>query len=171
MSVQKCTTLESEKEKSKWAKLLFYPPISNSIRKVFARHNLKTANYSSNKIKSLLGSTKDKIPEIQKSGIYKITCDDCPFVYIGQTIRSIQERYKEHDYHFRFCHSEKSSVAKHRHETGHKITQADNLSLLHQVIDNRQIDAYETLFIHKEKSPLMNADFGPIQFSSLFKLV
>ncbi|SRR6266436_778540 len=169
LSVEHSTTLPTQQKKTKWAKLLYFPPLSNNIAKIFAKHDIKMASYSNNRIKSLLPSTKDKTPTFEKSGIYKISCSECEDVYIGQTIRDIETRYKEHDYNYRYNKSDKSSVAKHRHDTGHKIT-SENLSLLHQTSNKRQIDALETLYIFKEKHPLMNADNGPLQYSSLIKL-
>src|SRR6185437_3367887 len=170
LSLRNSTTLQISKEKVKWAKLLYYPLASNKIAKVFQRFNLRVAHFSNNKSKSLLGSSKDKTPTFEKSGIYKISCEECDHVYIGQTISNILTRYKEHDYNYRFVHSEKSSVAKHRHDTGHKIT-SQNLSLLHEVNNSRQLDALETFYVFKENCPLMNADKGPIQHSCLFQLI
>jgi len=168
LSVTNSTTLPTQQKQTKWAKLLYYP-LSNSISKIFAKHDIRIASYSNNRIKTLLPSTKDKTPTLEKSGIYKVSCSDCEYVYIGQTIRDIHTRYKEHDRHYRLNQSDKSSVAKHRHDTSHKIT-SENLSLLHQTSSKKQIDALETLYIFKEDHPLMNADKGPLQFSSLFKL-
>jgi hypothetical protein len=174
LSIKSLTTIRKENEQSKWAKLLYFPPITNNIKKIFAQHNLKTAQYSSNKIKTIVGSTKDKTELLQKSGIYKITCQGCNHVYIGQTIRTIQKRFKEHISKFKNCHPDQSSVAKHlidncNSNLNHNITE-DNLFLLQEVNDYKKMDAFESLFIIKEKSPLMNADLGPIQNTSLLNL-
>lgn len=42
---------------------------------------------SDTKLKMLLGSTKDRTPDKNKAGIYKVTCEDgCDLVYYGKTI-------------------------------------------------------------------------------------
>jgi hypothetical protein len=50
-------------------------------------------------------------------------------VYIGQTGRSIETRVKEHQRHIRIAHPEKSAVAEHSINLGHRI-QLHNTSIL-----------------------------------------
>ena len=52
--------------------------------------------------------------------MYWIPCS-CGEVYIGTTKQSIQTRVKEHERHCRLYQPEKSSIASHMLETGHKI--------------------------------------------------
>ena len=51
----------------------------------------------------------------------------------------------------------------------HKIENS-NIKLLKQVNNNKYLDAYESILIHKFKNNIMNSDLGPIPISKLFDL-
>ncbi|KAJ8962600.1 hypothetical protein NQ318_000993, partial [Aromia moschata] len=118
---------------------------------------------------TLLGNPKDKIDINEKSGIYEISCKDCDQKYIGQTKRSILTRFKEHMAHLKYGRTEKSCVAQHAFDNNHMID-INNLKLIRNVTNSRQLDAFESLEIIKcNKS--MNKDNGPIPTSPLFALI
>ena len=50
---------------------------------------------TTNNIKKRLGQ-RTHIPAEEKTGVYKLECDDCDKFYIGQTGRPSAERFKEH---------------------------------------------------------------------------
>jgi hypothetical protein len=51
---------------------------------------------------------------------YSIPCE-CGKVYIGQSGRTIQIRFKEHERHVRLAQTEKSAVAEHSYNHDHII--------------------------------------------------
>ena len=51
----------------------------------------------------------------------------------------------------------------------HKIDNS-NIKLLKQVNNNKYLDAYESILIHKFKNDIINSDLVPIQNSKLFDL-
>lgn len=161
--------LPDTSQQSKFVKLPFDVATKN-LNSIFKAQNLKVAYKSSNSLRNLLGNTKDKIQVDQKSGIYEIKCPVCDLKYVGQTRRPISTRYKEHIAHFRFNRPEKSSVARHISETGHGIP-PENLRLVKEVCDYRELDAYESIFIHKNSNNSLNSDKGLIPNSCLFKLL
>lgn len=169
IQLMKTTTLKKVEENKKWAKLTFFPPLSNKIRAIFSEHNIQAAFYGNSKLKSLLGNTKDKIPFLEKAGIYKIKCRDCNFVYIGQTVRNLETRFKEHLDSHRLCRPNRSSVAKHMIEKDHSFS-INDIKLISSIDNSKIIDAAETFFIFREKSPLMNLDQGPLRYSCLFDI-
>lgn len=57
----------------------------------------------------------------QRSSIYNIAFNDCDQIYIGQTKRSIEARYKKHAAHFRLRIAESFAVAQHLIDNGHSI--------------------------------------------------
>jgi hypothetical protein len=124
-------------------------------------------------LKNRIGTPKDKTPKLQKAGIYKITCNGCASVYVGQTKRNIHKRFKEHIHHVTRNEPEKSSLAnhilQHMHEKPHTHTiTLDNLDLLQE--GNKP---YQSMHIHKQMNAgieLMNADEGEVN-SCLFNLV
>ncbi|KAJ8946229.1 hypothetical protein NQ318_013040 [Aromia moschata] len=118
---------------------------------------------------TLLGNPKDKINNNEKSGIYEISCKDCDQTYIGQTKRSILTRFKEHMAHLKYGRTEKSCVAQHAFDNNHMID-INNLKLIRNVTNSRQLDAFESLEIIKCNNS-MNKDNGPIPTSPLFALI
>jgi predicted GIY-YIG superfamily endonuclease len=55
-----------------------------------------------------------------KQCVYSIPCD-CGVCYIGGTSRSLEVRIKEHKYNLTQGLLEKSKLAHHAYEEGHKI--------------------------------------------------
>jgi hypothetical protein len=67
----------------------------------------------------MLRPVKDDLG-LKVHGVYQILCE-CGRVYVGQTGRSIEARYKEHMRHVRLKQPDKSAVAEHNFKTGHHI--------------------------------------------------
>jgi hypothetical protein len=88
---------------------------------------MKTVHVPIKKNRQLLRTAKDdlgmKIPSV-----YRIPCE-CGKVYIGQTGRSVEARCKERMRHTRLDEPEKSAVAEHSINAGHKI-EFDNVAVL-----------------------------------------
>jgi hypothetical protein len=93
---------------------------------VLARHNIKSVGlphiklYSFCPVKVHLG--------LRTPGVYRILCD-CGRVYIEQTGRSADIRLKEHQWHIRLQHPDKSAIYEHSIDQGHHI-QFHNSSIL-----------------------------------------
>lgn len=147
----------------------FVPQITNQIKTKFKHYDLEIVYKNNNKLTDMLGSTKDKIDNIEKSGIYSITCNDCKKVYYGQTKRSIATRFKDHCTYIRLNYPNKSAVAAHVLIDGHTNVDSDCVRLVKQVNDERRLDAYEAYYIQNDDNAL-NLDNGNID-SYLFKCV
>jgi hypothetical protein len=93
-----CTTLERENNinDKKYLVLPFIPEYSYYLEKVFKKFNIEIAYDSLGKLGDHLGNLKDKIDEMEKSGIYKIVCAICRAFYIGQSKRRVGIRYEDH---------------------------------------------------------------------------
>ena len=80
-------------------------------------------------------------------GIYKLKCNTCNGVYVGQSGRAISVRYKEHIRYIR-TNNPKSACATHilenRHEYG---TEENTLQLLQTCQKGTRMDCWETLYI------------------------
>ena len=69
-----------------------------------------------------LPSLKDEINHNEKSNlVYEVPCQNCPFVYIGQTKRDLNSRIKEHQRAINFQRPEKSALCQHSMENDHLI--------------------------------------------------
>lgn len=163
------STLNREPTQSRKVPITFAPSITNKIQSIFNKHNLQVLYNSTNKLSTLLGSTKDKTPTEDKSGIYSIKCSDCNDIYIGQTRRKISDRFKEHIRNIKYNKPDRSSVAEHSLTHNHNIEKC-NLKLLKNINNYSKLDAYESLLIIKNSNNTMNSDFGNI-ISPLFKLI
>ena len=70
---------------------------------------------------SLLTKVKDPVPQEEKTGVvYKISCD-CGDHYIGETGRTPGTRVKEHLSACKYARFERSAVAEHAWQDGHRI--------------------------------------------------
>jgi len=133
---------------------------------VIRKHNLKPAFYTINKTKNLFSHLKAPIPLLQKSGVYKLNCNDCPASYIGQTGRELKARSSEHK------NVEKSAFAAHLCRHNHAL---DQVHFLHQSGKGKKLSALEDVEIIKAKfvhdcilmnydvpsSPLADAYYAP----------
>lgn len=151
-------------------------PLRSKFRKIGIELVFSSRN---NQLKTLLGSTKDPVDALGKSGVYKISCPHCDKIYIGQTKRTLDTRFKEHlaevtkankdtekgiHYHF------KSKVAEHIFNEDHQLTK-DNISLLRQIQNPWKLDVAESLEIYKQKQiNLLNKDQGN-GYTWLFRLL
>ncbi|KAJ8944156.1 hypothetical protein NQ318_013396 [Aromia moschata] len=134
------TTLRRDTDNSKFALLPYEPKFTRGLDKIFIIINLV---YNSNKLQTLLGNPKDKIDN--------------------------KEKFKEHMAHLKYGRTEKSCVAQHAFDNKHRID-INNLKLIRNVTNSRQLDAFESLEIIKCNSS-MNTDNGPIPTSPLFALI
>ncbi|XP_062541740.1 uncharacterized protein LOC134209742 [Armigeres subalbatus] len=163
---QEITTLEPATEKNRRISLPFYPRITNPIKTALRRQRLQVVHKSENTLRDLLCNLKDRVPSEEQSGVYRISCDDCSAVYIGQTRRKIKVRLREHKSAVETLKIHESSVAAHAVNCGHNINWEDS-KLLRAVRKNSQLN--ESMFITNSKEPLMNEDEPPI-VSNLFGL-
>lgn len=172
IKVKQKTTLLPERtnETKRYCRLNFCGSMGNQIKSVFKRYNIIVAFANDKKIKNILGSTKDKDEILTKSGIYEISCPECDKIYIGQTRRNIETRFKEHRRHLIYNQPEKSAVAKHLIDHGStKIITRENINLKKEVRINQQLDGWESFFMYKHKHHLINIEPPPIT-SNLFYL-
>jgi hypothetical protein len=79
------------------------------------------------KLSNLLCPVKDHLG-LRILGVYRIPCE-CSRVYTGQTGRSVDIRLKKHQRHIRLEHPDKSTIAEHSIDQGHRI-QFNNSSIL-----------------------------------------
>ena len=108
------------------AVLPFVDGLSQSLRRCLQDHGIRTVFRSDTTLRKQLVRPKDPVPFDRKdSVIYKIPCDECDKVYIGETKRPVSERMKEHQRDVRLARTETSAVAEHAHKTGHSLNWND----------------------------------------------
>ena len=71
--------------------------LSEGIRRLLAKIGILTALHTNSIKWRLMGHAKDKIPKTQRPGmVYATGCQECPKVYVGETLRTAQQKVKEH---------------------------------------------------------------------------
>lgn len=169
------SVLFSSAEKDETQRIVM--PYLNHTNKEFSRlyrdNGFQMVNKNVYSVQKLIGSAKDKIPNLLKLGIYEIGCrKGCPYKYYGKSERNPTVRYDEHDYCVK-KNDHKSAVAKHMNEYKH-VTDISNVELIQPVSgrNTSAFDCYEKIQIIKNRrvTPLMNQNDGNVN-SILFDLI
>jgi hypothetical protein len=98
--------------------LSFIKTIFNCISKVLAQYNIKSVDLPHVKLFSLLRPVHENLRR-RMPGVYRFPCE-CLSVYFGHTDRSVDIRLKELQRHIRLEHPDKSAVAQHSMDYGHR---------------------------------------------------
>lgn len=144
--------------------------VFSSLSKYLANHDINLVPRSNNKLKSLLRSTKDKIKEEQKPGIYMAKCAEkkCTLAYYGQTKRAFKFRRDEHLRDIRDEAIQKSGLVEHIVTHNHKI-EAKNFKLIETESQYHRLNILESLHTHiNDKNMNRNTGNHP---SSLFHIL
>ena len=99
----------------KWVTFIYFSPIIRRITNLFKHPNLNIAFRVTNTIQQQL---TEKPTNKNPSGIYKLKCNTCNNVYVGQSGRSIDVRHKEHIRYIR-NNNPLSAYALHILQNGH----------------------------------------------------
>ena len=137
----------------------FYGKLSTKIETILKNRGINVCCKNNGTLRNLIGGLKNKKQDKKCSGIYEIGCDDCNQKYVGQTRRRIEERDREHAWACNVERTDRSSVAEHCVENKHK---KGKCNLLKEVKNPIFLDAYESLYIDKERD-LMNTGEPPIK--------
>jgi len=149
----------------------YNPIITNKVTTEFRKYGFEIGYSNKNKLANLLGSAKDSTNELEKSGIYEITCNNnnCNQKYYGQTKRCIGTRFKEHLSCIKNGQPSRSSVAMHAFNELHLNISLYSIKLLKHITNENRLDVYESYCIQKNPNNF-NADDGNIN-SHLFSII
>jgi hypothetical protein len=86
------TSLESiDEDVSIFVSVPFCPPLTHRLSNELKKFGYRVVfNNNGEKMNDLLDSTKDRISDDEKSGIYETNCQDCDATYIGESKRKIK---------------------------------------------------------------------------------
>ena len=120
----------SDKERNKKLSVVipYIKGFSEQIRPVLGKYSIPTYFKPMNTLRQLLVKPKDPVDKENVVGlVYKIKCEECEAMYVGDTERSLQSRLNEH----RRPSSTSSEVAKHIHTDQPEHTvELDNTEIL-----------------------------------------
>ena len=126
--------------------------ISIKLGKLLGNTNHTCAYRTINSLGKSFVNSKEKIDPLSKSGVYKLTCEDCDSIYIGQTGRDFGTRYKEHIRSWKNNKPDESHFAKHLLDNNHQPHSNNTPTILHTIGKGMKLNALETLEIHKHKN-------------------
>ena len=125
----------------------YVPGTNERLQRILGNYNIYLGNKSSNTIKNVLVKPKDKVKEIDKCNVvYKLDCNECNVVYIGETGRNLSTRMVEHERDVRIG-KENSQVYHHSRSTGHSF-KFEEPSVLHfnsNVWYRRRLESFYTV--------------------------
>jgi hypothetical protein len=135
---------DNENTQYKWITFTYHSPLIRRISNMFKHTNLRIAFRTNNMIQQQLS----EIPVIQNpSGIYSLKCNTCDHVYVGQSGRAIDVRFREHIRYIR-TNNPISAYASHILQNGHEYgTKKDTLDLLKPCRKGQLMNCWETMYI------------------------
>ena len=105
-----------------WVSIPYLQDMSDAVANVLRPLGIKVAHRAKAWKWSLGSGLKDKIvPEKKKGVVYCVPCHDCNAIYVGDTLRNLKARLKEHRRHVRGSDVQSSAVAEHAQAKAHQI--------------------------------------------------
>lgn len=103
---------------------------SERISSILGQVDIRVGMRPPTTLRSLL-TRKRPQPAATLGSVYKIPCaeEGCGWSYVGETGRTLEERRREHRLAVRNLDSERSEVARHTHEDGHRVN-IDSMHIL-----------------------------------------
>ena len=128
--------------------LPYVGPVSEAVARYIRRTGIQVHMRPTNTLRAKLVHPKDKTERLEQAGVvYKIQCNDCPDLYVGETERRLNTRFKEH-------HRSSSPVGLHVEQRRHSIDEG-SVSVLHREDDWFRRGVAEALHIQRE-APTLN---------------
>lgn len=148
-TLKKTTKLPTEK----YVSFPFVGKLSYKIANLFRRTDIRISYYTNNKLKDkAIHSIKNNSNPYNRSGIYRLNCNSCSKIYIGQTGRNFNIRFREHMDALRLKHLNKSTFAQHIAEEEHQVTDiVNNLQILHLANKGKRMNLLEEIEIYSHK--------------------
>ena len=147
-------------ETTKYLSIPYIPGTSETLRRIFSKHNIKCSFYSNDTLRRYLSKPKDMIPvEQQNNIVYKIPCRDCDATYIGESKRSFKQRSSEHMRAVRNRDIEKNEIADHCWKENHQMNW-DNKKVIDRERNMYARKIKETIHSIKDKNHVNSISYN-----------
>ena len=122
---------EEIQEQKMFACIPYIPEVAHPLRRVLAKAGVNTIFSSGQKLKNILcGKNKTKPPPEKKKGVYRYQCPcSDKAVYVGQTARACDLRWKEHKSAIQRQNWQHSGISQH-YQTCDKGFNVENASVI-----------------------------------------
>ena len=144
--------ITQQKTNEVYRTISFPGSLSFQISNIFKKFNIKVSYKTSNTLRNSLFNAKDTIPDMFKSGVYKLNCNTCHAAYIGETGRSFKKRISEHiDKNGTDSNAKpkRSNFGTHLREQNHTFDENTNIQFLHFLGKGHQLELLEHYEINK----------------------
>ena len=159
MEKQNNITKEKEDKFKGGITYIGYP--TKKIQKCFEKYKIKIGIKNKKSVFDIIKNAEtEDIPIINRSGVYKLKCEECNKIYLGETGRTLKIRMNEHA-KGKDVKTTNSLYARHFNETGHTFPNLiENVEII-KLEDNpnkrKLIEEVEILKVKKEdKNKLLN---------------
>ena len=151
----------SDEEEKLFACINYIPEIAHQMRKTLKKAGIATTFTSGTSLKDILcGQNKTHAPREKKKGIYKYTCTcSDKAVYIGQTYRTFETRWKDHERAANRGDKDYSGITQHLHHCPEKFDQ-QNFDVIHTMQDKKKARLGYNLRM-REAFEIRRHDTGP----------
>jgi hypothetical protein len=134
--------------------------IGTSTRKIIECFNKSGLEVTIKKGRTVFDIIKnnntENVPILEKSGIYKLRCDECSKIYLGETGRKFKCRLTDHK-RGEGVRTTNSLYARHFIETNHKfVNPLENYEIIKVINNNNERKINEELEILKEREKNIN---------------
>ena len=144
--INQATSRRVQDDSSKHETMVVIPYVrglSEELRRICGDYSIRVVFRSGPTLRSELMRVKDRIPVGKRSSVvYQIPCS-CGMVYIGETVRRLESRVKEHQ---DACQPEKSAIAEHAWGMHHPIVW-ENAKILDSANNQYTLRVKEALHI------------------------
>lgn len=115
--------------------LPYYDNLTDRLIKIFHEEQIKVAKKSIKSVGSLFSNLKDRIPKMMQSNVvYKLTCDTCSKVYVGQTSQWLKSRLALHKSDIKKG-VDRCALAGHVKENKNHVINFDNAVILEKEVN------------------------------------
>ena len=145
----------------------YVPVLSEKLRDTLKPKGIQVYFKGSNTLRSKLMAPKDKDPKAKKQGvIYDVKCNipSCKSRYIGETGRTLEERYREH------TKSTNSALKLHEDAYGHPLSSdadCDNIRIIDREDNYNKRKILEAIYI-KANDPDLNRNIGKSDIPNIY---
>ena len=114
---------EEEQQRKKYACIPYIPEIAHPLKRVLKKAGVTTIFSSGPKLQNILcGANKTRPDPQRKKGVYRYQCPCSDnSVYVGQTARACDLRWKEHAYAIRSGNWSHSGISQHHEHCAHEF--------------------------------------------------
>jgi hypothetical protein len=134
----------------------YYKHISENIKKILFKYDIKVVFKRGLTVRNMLNNNKRN--KLDKAGlVYKINCNECDAIYVGETKRKLITRLTEHKNAISNINI-KSNIADHAHNTQHNIN-FDNIHVSYyekKYLARKFLESFEIEKLKQLNSNLMN---------------